>query len=94
MKRVIVLLGFLFLILCSSFADEITVPKQILVLNQSIANVNNSPILEISAIDLSNNELVIITYCFSGYGSEIILKAVKHTGMTIDLDKQIKSIIK
>jgi hypothetical protein len=93
MKKTISVLFCLFFLSLSIYAEKkIILPEKIVFLSQSSASigVNSQPVLQITAIDLSNNELIIISYIVEGLGSSVEIRSLKRTGIFIDLENQQK----
>jgi hypothetical protein len=80
MKKIIVLMITLFIV-SNVFAGNMDVPKSIKIIAQS----GTSYSICITAIDLSNNELIIIEYAVKvgpAGGGKIV--NITHTGITLD----------
>lgn len=88
MKKVFILL----IIICTFIPnigaqDIIKAPQKVFIVDQTLSK----QLLQISVIDLSNNELVLLFYSAENclIGKEIELKNVKRTGIIVDIEKQI-----
>jgi hypothetical protein len=65
--------------------DTLKIPEKAIILSLSY----EGNFIIYTMVDLNNSEMVIVTYVYTGY-TELKLKNVFWTGMTIDLEKQSK----